>query len=74
VCKDPQTTELLEVGESIRERYLEQSKNCSVDFLYKALDLASKFDINYKISKNKRLHVELALLQFCNILKKKALN
>ncbi len=74
VCKDPQTIELLEVGESIRERYLEQSKNCSVDFLYKALDLASKFDINYKISKNKRLHVELALLQFCSILKKKALN
>ena len=74
VCKDPQTLQLLEVGESIRARYLEQSQVSSVDFLYKALDLANKFDINYKTSKNKRLHIELALLQFCNILKKKALN
>jgi DNA polymerase-3 subunit gamma/tau len=74
VCKEPQTVQLLEVGESIKARYLEQSKISSVDFLYKALDLVNRFDINYKASKNKRLHVELALLQFCNILKKKVLN
>jgi len=73
VSKDPQTVQLLEVGDSIRAKYLEQAQKCSVDFLYKALDLSSRFDINYKTSKNKRLHVELALLQFCNILKKKAL-
>lgn len=74
VCKDVQTIQLLEVGEGIRERYKTQAQNCPVEFLFKALDLANKFDINYKTSKNKRLHVELALLQFCNILKKKVLN
>ncbi len=73
VSKDPQTVKLLQVGDSIRNRYLEQSQKCSVEFLYKALDLSSRFDINYKSSKNKRLHVELALLQFCNILKKKVI-
>ena len=74
VSKDQQTIQLLEVGDSIRAKYLEQSQKCSVDFLYKALDLTGKFDQNYKTSNNKRLHVELALLQLCNILKKKALN
>lgn len=71
VCRDQQTVQLLEVGATIKERYVEQAKTCSQEFLYKALDLGSKFDINYKSSKNKRLHVELALLQFCNINKKK---
>ncbi|OQA99106.1 MAG: DNA polymerase III subunit tau [Bacteroidetes bacterium ADurb.Bin217] len=74
VSKDPQTVQLLEVGDAIRKRYLEQAQKCSVDFLYKALDLTGKFDMNYKASNNKRLHVELALLQLCNIVKKKALN
>ena len=74
VCKDPQTIPLLEVGDSIREQYKNQAQHCSVEFLYKALDLANRFDINFKTSKNKRLHVELALLQFCSILKKKVLN
>jgi len=73
VSKDAQTVQLLEVGDAIRKRYLDQSQNCAVDFLYKALDLSSKFDMNYKTSNNKRLHVELALLQMCNILKKKVL-
>lgn len=73
VSKDPQTVQLLEVGDAIRARYVEQSKECSVDFLYKAIDLCARFDEKYKASNNKRLHVELALLHLCNILKKKAL-
>lgn len=71
VCKDEATIQLLEVGAAIKDKYKEQATACSADFLYKALDIGSKFDINYKASKNKRLHVELALLQFCSILKKK---
>lgn len=71
VSKDAATVELLEVGAAIKERYKAQAQQCSVDFLLKALDLGNKFDLNYKASKNKRLHVELALLQFCSILKKK---
>jgi DNA polymerase-3 subunit gamma/tau len=73
VSKDPQTVQLLEVGDAIRERYLQQAHNCTVDFLYKAMNFAAQFDEKYKQSNNKRLHVELALLHISNILKKKAL-
>lgn len=71
VSKDVQTIKLLEVGDSIKDRYMEQSQRCATDFIFGAVDLITKFDINYKASNNKRLHVELALLQLCNLLKKK---
>jgi len=69
VCKDPVTVKLLETAPTIRNRYLEQSALCSVDFLLKVLELNNKCDLNYKISNNKRLHLELALMQMCIILK-----
>jgi len=71
VCKDAETLQLLEVGAAIREKYLEQSKKSQIDFLYSALEIGSKSGITYQESKNKRLHVELALLHFSNIIKKK---
>lgn len=71
VAKDVVTLKLLEVGAAIREKYKTQSEKTSVEFLYQALDIGNKSDINYKASKNQRLHVELTLLQFCNISKKK---
>ena len=67
VCKDPVTVSLLEVGADIRERYREQAAMCSLGFLFEALNICSSCDINYKISKNQRLHVELALLRLCEI-------
>ncbi|MCX6243677.1 MAG: DNA polymerase III subunit gamma/tau [Bacteroidetes bacterium] len=69
VCKDPVTVKLLETAPTIRNRYLEQASQCPVDFLLKVLDLNNKCDLNYKISNNKRLHLELALMQMCIILK-----
>ncbi len=72
VSKDPKTLPLLEVSESTKTRYSEQAKKCPLDFLFAALDLAQKFDEKYKESNNKRLHIELALLQLCNIQKKKS--
>ncbi len=74
VCKDPVTIQLLEVGASIKEKYKIQAQKTPVDFLYSALEIGSKSDLNYRASKNKRLHVELALLQFSNIIKKKMTN
>lgn len=71
VSQDADTLQLLEVGAAIRDKYKIQSKICSVDFLLAALDMGNKFELNYKASKNKRLHVELGLLQICSILKKK---
>ncbi len=70
VSKDPQTIELLEVGKSIKEKYLEQSKNASLQFLLQALNIASSCDLNYKNSQDKRLHVELALFNMCQITNK----
>ena len=69
VCKDPVTVKLLETAPTIRNRYLEQSTVCPVDFLLKVLEINNKCDLNYKISNNKRLHLELALMQMCIILK-----
>jgi len=65
VCKDEVTLPLLEIGASVREQYLGQTGNCSIDFLYKALDICSSSDINFKSSKNQRLHVELTLVKLC---------
>jgi len=67
VCRDSDTLKLLEVGAAFVERYKEQSPRFSDVFLYKALDITANCEINYKISRNKRLHVELAFLKLCNI-------
>ncbi len=67
VGKDPQTIKLLEVGGSIKNKYLQQSITCSVDFLLKALDINNKCDIDYKNSNNKNLHLELALMKMCSL-------
>ena len=63
VSKDPQTLPLLEVGASIRERYQTQAQKCDSKFLYKAMKLCNDCDLNYRTSKNKRLLVELTLIQ-----------
>jgi len=68
VCKDAVTIKLLETAPSVKTRYLSQSAQCPVDFLLKALDINNKCDLNYKISNNKRLHLELALMQMCTLL------
>jgi len=67
VCKDPVTAGLLETAPSIRNQYLEQSVKCTIDFLLKVLDINNRCDLNYKISNNKRLHLELALMQGCSL-------
>ncbi|MBO4984891.1 MAG: DNA polymerase III subunit gamma/tau [Bacteroides sp.] len=63
VSKDAATLPLLEVGASIRQRYQEQAQKCPVQFLYRALKLCNDCDLNYRASKNKRLLVELTLIQ-----------
>jgi DNA polymerase III, subunit gamma and tau len=68
VSKDESTLRLLEAAPSIKQRYLQQTLLCPVDFLYKALDLGSNCDISYKNSKNPRLHIELCLIKLCLII------
>jgi len=67
VGKDASTLKLLEVSEGIRKKYEQQAQQTSVSFLVSALNLANQCDLNYKISKNQRLQVELALIKMCHI-------
>jgi len=67
VAKDEITLQLLEAGQKVKENYKIIAQKTTTDFLYKALDITNECDINYRASKNKRLHVELALIKICNI-------
>ena len=67
MAKDPQTIPLLEVSQSQRERFQTQAKKCPMQFLYQALKIMNQCDINYRTSSNKRLLVELTLIQVAQI-------
>jgi DNA polymerase III subunit gamma/tau len=68
VCKDEVTIKLLEATPAVKRRYLEQTRNCSQDFLFKALEIGNSCDLAYKSSKNPRLHAELSLIRLCRLL------
>jgi DNA polymerase-3 subunit gamma/tau len=67
VCKDAATIQLMEVGETIGEYYRKQAADCPMDFLLKGLNIIQKTDFTYKSSNNKRLHIEIALMQLASI-------
>ena len=67
MAKDQQTLPLLEVSDQQRQRYAEQAKKCDTRFLYQALRLMNQCDINYRQSSNKRLLVELTLIEVAQI-------
>ncbi len=67
VSRDSSTLKLLEVGASIREHYQQQAQKCSPQFLYKAMKLCNDCDLNYRLSKNKRLLIELTLIQVAQL-------
>jgi DNA polymerase-3 subunit gamma/tau len=67
VSKDPQTVKLLQVADSIQQRYIEQSAKLSLGYIFSSLSIGSQLDINYKSAKNQRLHVEIGLMKFSQI-------
>jgi len=67
MARDAQTLPLLEVSDQQRERYQKQAQKCPIPFLYKALQLMNSCDINYRQSSNKRLLVELTLIEIAQI-------
>ena len=71
VSKDPQTIKLMEVGADIGKKYQQQAKQCSADFLFNALKINNDCDLNYRISSNKRLLVELTLIRICQLTNEK---
>jgi len=71
VCKDPETIRLLEVGGEIKESYKAQAQAADHSFLIDALQISNECDFQYKLSQNKRLLVELALIRIAQLTLKK---
>ena len=67
VSQDAQTAGLIEASEEVRNRYLEQAQRCKPKFLFRAMKLANDCDLNYKQSQNKRLLVELTLIEMAQL-------
>ncbi|MBR6806440.1 MAG: DNA polymerase III subunit gamma/tau [Bacteroidaceae bacterium] len=67
VASDPATHPLLECGEELRKRYIEQATKCPPKFLFRAIKLCNDCDANYRTSRNKRLLAELTIIQLSQI-------
>jgi DNA polymerase-3 subunit gamma/tau len=66
-CKNTETVKLLEVSETLKIKYLSQAKAATGSFLVSCLSIGNQSDVQYKLSKNKRLTVELALVKMCYV-------
>ncbi|HEY0356875.1 MAG TPA: DNA polymerase III subunit gamma/tau, partial [Flavisolibacter sp.] len=65
ICKDERVAGLLEVVESFKQRYVETAKRTEAAYLVSALNILNESEIGYRSARNKRLHVELALIKLC---------
>lgn len=65
ICKDDKTAQLLDAADDVKDKYYQQANLVNETFLLNALNNINQCDIDYKLAKNKRLHVELALLKIC---------
>jgi len=65
VSKDPKVVVLLEVSEGFKKRYLETASTINDSWLLSALNILNESEINYRLAKNKRLHVELTFIKLC---------
>lgn len=63
VCKDPDSAKLLESIEGWREQYISVAKEISTPYLVSALNLLNEAEIQFKMARNKRLHVEMAIIK-----------
>ena len=67
VVKDKATLKLLEAGPALKEKYGEQSARCNAGFILQALEITNKYDLSYKSSNHKNLHVEIALIKLSSV-------
>jgi DNA polymerase-3 subunit gamma/tau len=67
VCKDPDTIQLMEVSDSVKQRYSQQCQQTSMSFLLTALNICNQCDLSYKSSQTPRLHVEIALMKMAHL-------
>ena len=67
VIKNPATIKLMHASDQLKSKYMDQAKHCTPEFLFKALDICNQYDINYKASNNKQLHIEIALMTLAEL-------
>ncbi|MCH2214451.1 MAG: DNA polymerase III subunit gamma/tau [Flavobacteriales bacterium] len=67
MCVSPKTINILEVSETIKKKYLEEAPKFQTDHLVVSLEILGKADLDYKISRNQRLLVEVLLLKLCSV-------
>jgi DNA polymerase-3 subunit gamma/tau len=67
VCVNPKTLELLEVGETVKEKYRDQANSFPPNLIMGSLEICNECDIKYKSSSNQRLLIELGLMQICSL-------
>ncbi len=65
ICKDPKAAKLLDVLEGMEQRYVDMSKGFSMSYLVSALQVLSDAELTYRSARNRRLHVEMALIKLC---------
>lgn len=65
ISKDAATLNLMEVSDGLRQRYAQQSQQCSMPFIINALNISNQCDLDYRMSSNKRLLIELSLIKMC---------
>jgi DNA polymerase-3 subunit gamma/tau len=63
VCKDPKSASLLEAVEGMQDKYIATANKTGMSYMLSALNILNEAEINYKMARNKRLHVELTLIK-----------
>jgi DNA polymerase-3 subunit gamma/tau len=63
VCRDPKSAALLEVVEGMQDKFMATAARTGMSYLVSALNILNEAEINYKMARNKRLHVELVLIK-----------
>lgn len=69
VAAEPSTASLLDIGEEIVPRYVEQAKSLPIDWYYAAMRILNDADLNYRTATNKQLLTEISLIRLCQLLK-----
>ncbi len=64
---DAATVKLIETSDAIRTKYASQARSVSLQLLIDALDIINKCDVTYRTSNNKRLSLEVPLIQICRL-------
>lgn len=63
VCKDARAVKLLDVVEGMQEKYVSTAASVNAGYLVSALNILNEAEVNFKMARNKRLHVELVIIK-----------